>query len=36
MSLVQAPTNVFTIVGRHAVDGAADIPNVEPSRRKPG
>lgn len=29
MSLVQAPTNVFSIVGRHAVDGAADIPNVE-------
>lgn len=29
MSLVQAPTNVFTIVGRHAVDGAADVPNVE-------
>jgi len=28
MSLVQAPTNVFTIVGRHAVDGAADVPNV--------
>jgi hypothetical protein len=28
MSLVQAPTNVFSIVGRHAVDGAADIPNV--------
>ena len=29
MSLIQAPTNVFTIVGRHAVDGAADVPNVE-------
>ncbi len=29
MSLVQAPTNVFTIVGRHAVDGTADVPNVE-------
>lgn len=29
MSLVQAPTNVFSIVGRHAVDGVADVPNVE-------
>lgn len=28
MSLVQAPTNVFAIVGRHAVDGAPDVPNV--------
>ncbi|MEZ4504635.1 MAG: DUF1254 domain-containing protein [Thermomicrobiales bacterium] len=28
MTLIQAPTNVFSIVGRHAVDGAADIPNV--------
>ncbi len=28
MSLVQAPTNVFSIVGRQAVDGAADVPNV--------
>jgi hypothetical protein len=29
MTLVQAPTNVFSIVGRHAVDGPADVPNVE-------
>lgn len=28
MTLVQAPTNVFSIVGRHAVDGPADVPNV--------
>lgn len=28
MTLVQAPTNVFSIVGRHAVDGAKDVPNV--------
>ncbi len=29
MRLVQAPTDVFSIVGRHAVDGTADVPNVE-------
>ena len=28
MSLVQAPTNVFSIVGRHAVEGPTDVPNV--------
>jgi hypothetical protein len=28
MTLVQTPTNVFSIIGRYAVDGEADIPNV--------
>ena len=28
MTLVRAPTNVFHVVGRYAVDGEADVPNV--------
>lgn len=28
MRVIHAPTRIFTIVGRNAVDGAADIPNV--------
>jgi hypothetical protein len=29
MTLVQSPTDIFHIVGRYAVDGEADVPNVQ-------
>ncbi|MBE9569662.1 MAG: DUF1254 domain-containing protein [Proteobacteria bacterium] len=36
MTLVRAPTNIFRVVGRYAVDGEPDIPNVQALQKQTG